>query len=280
MLDVIASSWASTYSVLKHVAVVFAIATLLEYALPAERSQPVRHRLFNVVYTVLFFFITFMLLVPTGKVVQPLVVNYGQWMVIEFPAAWWGQVFQALAFFLVFDFFYYWFHRGQHTIGLLWRQHRLHHSEKSLNVTSTLRHHWLEEPLRAFLMLLPMGILFQINPSQLTWLWSTLMLWGYFIHMNVRLQLGPLTPVIAGPQLHRLHHSFAPEHQDKNYAAFFPIWDILFGTYVAPKRNEFPVTGLADGADLNGLWRASVSPFLPTRPRAQGEVREAPATQG
>jgi len=81
------------------------------------------------------------------------------------------------------------------------------------------------------------------------------------VHLNVRVPFGPLTPVIAGPQLHRLHHSLEPGHTDINFSAFFPIWDVLFGTYVRPKPGEWPETGTHDHADLNRLDRALFSPF-------------------
>jgi len=41
---------------------------------------------------------------------------------------------------LVFDFFYYWFHRLQHQWDWLWEIHQLHHSEPALNVTTNFRH--------------------------------------------------------------------------------------------------------------------------------------------
>jgi sterol desaturase/sphingolipid hydroxylase (fatty acid hydroxylase superfamily) len=112
-----------------------------------------------------------------------------------------------------------------------------------------------------FIVFLPLGLLFDLPPPSIGWLWSALLLWGYFIHLNLRLPMGPLTPVFTGPQLHRLHHSIKPEHTDVNFAAFFPIWDILFGTYVPPKRDEWPATGLHDGEDLNHPGRAMLSPF-------------------
>ena len=37
-----------------------------------------------------------------------------------------------------------------------------------------------------------------------------------------------------------------PQHKDRNFAAFFPIWDILFRTFYFPKRDEFPDTGIVD----------------------------------
>jgi hypothetical protein len=41
----------------------------------------------------------------------------------------------------------------------------------------------------------------------------------------------------------------------------FPLFDVLFGTCCAPRRNEYPATGLVSGEDLNGVVRASWAPF-------------------
>ena len=62
-----------------------------------------------------------------------------------------------LRFVFVIDFLYYWFHRLQHVSSVLWAQHQVHHSEQSLNITTNNRHHWLEELLRVFLILLPLA---------------------------------------------------------------------------------------------------------------------------
>ena len=87
-------------------------------------------------------------------------------------------------------------------------------------------------------------------------------LWGFFIHANVRLELGPLTPIISGPQLHRIHHSALAEHRDKNFATFFPFIDILFGTYYGPGKGEHPPTGLHDGEEESFLREATVGPLI------------------
>ncbi|HEX5846775.1 MAG TPA: sterol desaturase family protein, partial [Rhodoplanes sp.] len=42
----------------------------------------------------------------------------------------------AFLLLLTFDFFYYWFHRAQHEWPWLWQVHKLHHSDRALNVTS------------------------------------------------------------------------------------------------------------------------------------------------
>jgi sterol desaturase/sphingolipid hydroxylase (fatty acid hydroxylase superfamily) len=84
--------------------------------------------------------------------------------------------------------------------------------------------------------------------------------WGFVNHANVRLPFGRLTVVVAGPQWHRIHHSVYPEHFDKNFAAFFPFIDRLFGTYYEPAQNEYPETGLPE-ASPSDLEQATTAPF-------------------
>ena len=86
-------------------------------------------------------------------------------------------------------------------------------------------------------------------------------LWGFVTHANLRLGFGPLTPLIAGPQLHRIHHSALPEHRDRNFSMLFPIIDIVFGTYYRPRPDEYPPTGTA-GDKVNDLRGATVQPFV------------------
>jgi sterol desaturase/sphingolipid hydroxylase (fatty acid hydroxylase superfamily) len=107
-----------------------------------------------------------------------------------------------------------------------------------------------------------MNLLFQITPVQSGVLGVFLGAWGYIIHMNFRLHLGPLATVLVGPQGHRIHHSIVPEHINKNYAAFFPIWDILFGTFHRPKAGEYPATGLANASSDPTLGATLLGPFM------------------
>ena len=219
------------------------------------------HIAFNLGYIVFLILFNNILMPSLMGMMQPLVARYGLAIPISFPDALGWQIAQVAAFFFIHDFFYYWFHRGQHTLAFAWPEHKLHHSEQSVNVTTTLRHHWLEDPIRVWVILLPMGLLFAQKPVTIGWLAMAMNFFGYFVHLNLRLPLGPLTPVVAGPQWHRLHHSIKPEHTDRNFAAFFPIFDILFGTYTKPKPGEYPKTGLHSKENLNGPLRATLSPF-------------------
>jgi len=56
-------------------------------------------------------------------------------------------------------------------------------------------------------------------------------------------------------------HSALPEHQNRNFAAFFPFWDFLLGTYHKPKKDEFPVCGMTNGETTDSIWQANVGVF-------------------
>src|SRR5262249_39841583 len=141
---------------------------------------------------------------------------------------------------LVFDFFYYWHHRLQHALPILWEQHKLHHTEQNLCSITNLRHHWLEDGIRVFTITIPMAFLITLTPVQGGLIAAAVAQWAIFIHSNLRISMGNVTPILAGPQLHRIHHSREAHHGGKNFAAFFPIWDILFGTYYRPSPGEWP----------------------------------------
>ncbi|HUD93823.1 sterol desaturase family protein [Sphingobium sp.] len=161
---------------------------------------------------------------------------------------------------LIWDFFYYWWHRAQHSISWLWRIHCLHHMDETLGVSANMRVHWLEEIGRTLAIFLPMALLFNL-PAQTGLVALAITVWGAFVHSNLRLQLGWASPIIAGPQLHRIHHSRLVEHHDRNFSAFLPVWDVLFGTYHHPKRGEFPPTGVEGRSEVSSIWEAVILPF-------------------
>jgi sterol desaturase/sphingolipid hydroxylase (fatty acid hydroxylase superfamily) len=72
-------------------------------------------------------------------------------------------------------------------------------------------------------------------------------LYNYFLHMNLRVGFGRWSAWLNCPQFHRLHHSALPEHLDCNFSQFFPVFDLLFGTYRQPAVDEYPPTGLVNG---------------------------------
>lgn len=241
----------------------YGVFLLIERLRPAEPNQPFRHILFNLKWYIVYTLLAFLMNAIGIATLVELTRNWLGGAYLRFPAPrnWIETFFGVILYFLIVDFFYYWFHRCQHTNSFLWEQHKFHHSEVSLNVTSSRRVHWLEEPLVLLFIVLPMTLLFNIQPIQAGLLAFIEILWLQFIHMNLRLGAGKLSPIIASPQYHRIHHSYQQEHIDKNYAVFFPIWDIIFGSYYHPQKGEFPPTGLTTGETHNHLWEAAILPF-------------------
>jgi len=72
--------------------------------------------------------------------------------------------------------------------------------------------------------------------------------------------------MLSGPQWHRLHHAIDQDCHDRNFAAYFPILDIVFGTYRAPRQGEYLATGLTDAAATAHPLRDCVL----LRPRREG----------
>jgi sterol desaturase/sphingolipid hydroxylase (fatty acid hydroxylase superfamily) len=183
----------------------------------------------------------------------------------------------SLLFLLVFDFFYYWWHRAQHEVPALWAFHKLHHMDESLGVSTQMRCHWLEEIGRIPSIFMPMALLFNL-PLHAGVVAFVLTAWGAFIHANLRLGLGKASAVVAGPQVHRIHHSILAQHFDKNYAAFFPLYDVLFRTYYHPAPDEYPPTGVRDDPEINSVVQAFLLPFQ-TWARGNGRAKTSVSSE-
>jgi len=245
---------------------VFLAAAVLERILPAEKRVDLPAMTLNCMAG--FFFLA-------SEAVSSFIVFsifarfswHGLFSILALPDR--GNAIRALwlafTWLAIRDFFYYWLHRLQHKSKWLWAEHELHHSDESLNITTSVRHHWLEMPINTIFVTAP--FVYLIQPPVLT---VPLVLFfsgmvGTLIHMNVRIGLGRFGWLIANPQNHRIHHSRLPEHIDKNFAQFFPVWDVLFGTYYAPSVAEYPPTGLSSGERVTTLKGSLALPFVKWR---------------
>jgi len=235
---------------------------VLERLHPAQRGQPLSAIALNVMYLPCYLIGTALLLPPvTALLVGALRASHPEIFGLLAVDSHVATGLRGIVFLFVYDFAYYWFHRTQHRFGFLWAQHKLHHSDLALNVTTTYRHHWLEEPLKVLFVTLPIAILFDLTPTFSAGVAFALSFWGFYIHTNVGMHLGWFNRVLCSPQLHRLHHSTRPEHQDRNFAAIFPVFDWLFGTQALPRRGDVPETGLVSGERVTSVWQANALPF-------------------
>ena len=242
-------------------AAAFAGGFLLERLRPAHARQSWRAIGFNVLIAIVFLYLTMLIVPPLSDWAEAIAKRHSLRIPIRFPDGVAGSLLQTVAFFAVFDFFFYWWHRAQHRFLWLWVQHKFHHQDRYVNVTTVHRYHFSEEVFRVFVIGVPMAVLFDFKPATVAWIWTAFLLWGYWIHMNLRIELGPLGRWISGPQFHRYHHT--PEYGNANFAAFFPFWDRLFGTYHHPEPGHFPQnTGVLNATDGNTLYEGIVLPFV------------------
>jgi sterol desaturase/sphingolipid hydroxylase (fatty acid hydroxylase superfamily) len=127
-------------------------------------------------------------------------------------------------------------HRMSHALPLLWRLHRVHHSDPEMDVTTTFRSHPLEQVLRP--IFLAVSILTFGIPTLALLLFGVLQLPVLiFQHSNLRLPAWldrGLGWLIATPALHAVHHSRADFQTDSNYGTFLMVWDCLFRSLQPP----------------------------------------------
>jgi sterol desaturase/sphingolipid hydroxylase (fatty acid hydroxylase superfamily) len=229
-------------------AVLIAVFTFAELVRPAPHRATLRGRMLNILIGLIISVCAFFLTLVLGWLAQR--VWRGGLIGLLFPgwhgAGLLGLILSVFVYGATWDFFQYWFHRWQHEWSVLWPSHRVHHSDSAITTTTALRRSILELFLIFVFILVPTIIVAGVDEMAAPIAFSIFYGWGFFNHANVRLTLGPLTPVLSGPQWHRLHHGIDAEHRDQNYAAYFPILDIVFGTYRAPRKDEYPATGVAD----------------------------------
>ncbi len=146
---------------------------------------------------------------------------------------------------LIFDFAIWAQHLITHKIPVLWRFHRVHHSDRDIDVTTAIRFHPVEI---AFSMLLKIGLVYLIGPSAVGIIIFEIILNGtaMFNHANMKLPLGldaVMRMFLVTPDMHRVHHSDIRAEHDSNYGFALSIWDRIFGTYVAqPKKGHDDMT--------------------------------------
>ena len=120
-----------------------------------------------------------------------------------------------------------------HKVPLLWRLHRMHHTDLDFDVTTALRFHPLEIALS---MLIKLAVVMALGaPPAAVLLFEVLLnATAMFNHGNVGLP--PSVDRIARwlvvtPDMHRVHHSVRRQETDSNFGFNLPWWDRLFGTY-------------------------------------------------
>jgi sterol desaturase/sphingolipid hydroxylase (fatty acid hydroxylase superfamily) len=156
-------------------------------------------------------------------------------------------------------------HVALHRVALLWRFHRVHHTDRNVDVTTALRFHPGETALSMGLKMIVVALL-GTPPAAVVVFEVVLNGMAMFNHANLRLGVlaeGFLRLFVVTPPMHRIHHSSEQGETDSNYGFNLSVWDRIFGTYQRAARGPLFSLGLPSfkNADTNAMLFVMLLPF-------------------
>ncbi|MGA7540432.1 MAG: sterol desaturase family protein [Steroidobacteraceae bacterium] len=158
----------------------------------------------------------------------------------DIPFTWWSF---SIAFVLE-DCRYYWWHRISHRSRWFWASHVVHHSSQHFNLSTNLRQSWTSQFSGLTLLGMPLAFI-GFNPALVALAFTLNLLYQFWIHTeSVDRMPHWFEWLLNTPSHHRVHHSSNPRYLDANYAGVFMIWDRLFGSFVAERRDDPPRYGI------------------------------------
>jgi len=156
------------------------------------------------------------------------------------------------------DLVSYAWHRANHRFPVLWRFHRVHHSDASFTVSTALRFHpgelLLSVPLRLAAIAVIGAPVVAVAAFEVVFMLANLL-----EHGNIDLPLGlerRLGRISVTPALHRLHHSRRERDLDSNFGTVFSFWDRLLGTHRPSSSASAVEVGLPDLRPPSSLLEA------------------------
>jgi sterol desaturase/sphingolipid hydroxylase (fatty acid hydroxylase superfamily) len=176
-----------------------------------------------------------------------------------------------LALVLLDGWMYVW-HRANHTIPLLWRFHRMHHSDRHMDVTTATRFH-LGEHLGAAVLRLGLIPLLGFEVWNLVVYDTLVIAITQFHHANISIGAWDrwLRWLMVTPYMHKVHHSDWRRETDSNYSTVLSVWDRLFGSFRMRSDPKTLVFGLNEFSDpgWQSWWGMMKTPFVvSSKPRA------------
>ncbi len=213
---------------------IFALVAVGEILAPKRTLKVARRRRWlNNVSLVVINTIMLRLLFPTAAMGLAIFVNDRGWGLLNY---WQLNPNISLIFSIVLlDMVIYLQHVMFHAVPLLWRLHKVHHTDLDYDVTTGARFHPVEIILSLgikFFTILALGapvvavLIFEIILNAM----------AMFNHGNLDLPRSLdrlLRLVIVTPDMHRVHHSIEDDELNSNFGFNLSVWDRFFGTYKA-----------------------------------------------
>jgi len=167
-------------------------------------------------------------LFPVGAALWAEAQGYGAMNALAVPSA-----VAGFATIILLDLAIYAQHVVFHQVPVLWRLHRMHHTDVDLDATSGIRFHPVEIILS---IAIKIALVIALGAPAWAVIVFEVMLnaTSIFNHANLKLPLGldrVLRLVIVTPDFHRVHHSVLMPETNSNYGFNLSVWDRVFGTY-------------------------------------------------
>jgi sterol desaturase/sphingolipid hydroxylase (fatty acid hydroxylase superfamily)/protein-tyrosine-phosphatase len=187
-----------------------------------------------------------------------------------------GATIRWLLALVLLDGWMYVWHRANHSVPLLWRFHRMHHSDRNMDVTTASRFH-LGEHVGSSVLRLGLIPLLGFEVWNLV-VYDTLVIAVIIFH-HADISIGRwdrwLQLFIVTPYMHKIHHSDWRPETDSNYSTVLSVWDRLAGSLRTRSELRTIDFGLAEFTDPSwqswwGMWK---TPFVNPKRKSDGRVR-------
>ncbi len=216
------------YILIGLIAFFFSLEQLLKS--PFNFKKRINHLFQNVLFQIILiglniFFVTFQVFSIEWFNSQQIGLLY----LFELPV--WVKLLISVA---LYDITAYWIHRGTHKIPLLWRFHRVHHSDTSMDSSTVFRFHPIELILVFGIGNILTAVIFGTDVFTMALYYFVLYLFFFIEHANLRYPAWLNTTfglIFVMPDHHRVHHQQDQFYTDANYADIFILWDRIFGTF-------------------------------------------------
>lgn len=247
---------------------IFCLLMLLEHLSPLrERTRPRAPRLVvNLTMTAGVFAAGALAVDPTARALTRRVAAqpFGLLYLAEMPSA-----LRFVMGFVLMDLAFYYWHRANHCIPLLWRFHNVHHCDPDMDVSTAFRFHVVEVLYSIGFRVLQVAII-GVSPSLYVIYGVAFQCAVMLHHSNLRLPLGLerwLSRAIVTPRMHGVHHSVNQPETDSNYASILSCWDRVHRTlclHVPQRRVIIGMAAYSTERD-NQLWPLFKMPFVEQR---------------
>lgn len=133
---------------------------------------------------------------------------------------------------LILDLYMYLWHRSMHQLPLGWRFHQLHHTDRTMNVSTAYRFH----PIEIISSSIPKLLLIWFLGISSDWVLIYELVFTAVVALHHSNWAVPesidrlLARVIVTPNLHRIHHSQVVIETNANYGSVLSWWDRIFRT--------------------------------------------------